>query len=891
MVKRFAASLVFVTVVFSLRAQLVIDETMTPAQLVQNVLLGGGVTVSNVRYNGVLNPATPQVGSGSFIGTASNLGLAAGIILSTGEVADAADAVTGFASSTNGTNADADLALLSGQTINDRGVLEFDFIPTGDSLKFRYIFASEEYPEYACSNFNDAFGFFLSGPGIVGPYQNGAINIALVPGTTVPIAINTVNAGVEGTNGDPLNCAAADPNWQSNSVYYIDNQGLGGTTVVYDGFTVVLTAFALVECGVQYHIKLAIGDGFDSSFDSAVFLEAGSFTSTGQVVPTLANNIGVSGNTMLEGCGLVDLVFTRLGDTTVVDTVNMVITGTATAGIDYAPPIPAQMIFPVGVDTIIVSVNVPFDADGPETIIITVDQLIECSGQTVQTIFTFNIDSPPPLDVQTVDLNSSCGLSQVLTPVVTGGMGVYHYVWSTGDITPSATVSPGVTTTYTVTVSDTCAVVPVSADFTVTLPIYPPLDIEVSPPTAIDCLDTAPIAVTSATGGNNVFAYAWTLQGVPLGNTATIIVPAGPPLWFVATVTEGCGTSIADSVLVTTVPLPPIEITTAGDPTVLCAGDSAVMEIVGIVGGNGVYTLEWHDASGTQVGGAYDLQVAVPVDHTYTIEVEDQCGTIGTAQITTFIPVYPPFILTLPEDKVLCAGDSTDIHALVTGGSGYYHILWNGPDSLTDPLYRVAPQSNTTYHVRVTDRCGEQRTGAMRVDVEHVFTSIQVTNTGEDDWYLQAATIPYARSWVWDMGDGTRYRHDEVRHSYLNLEEHWATLKIITNNGCHGADSVLLRPPAHIFFPNAFTPNGDGLNDFFGPVGHSIESFEMTVFDRWGEVVFTTEDPNIQWDGSINGSGAPQTGVYVFTYRAEGHYFPPEDGIGHVTLLSGSANR
>ncbi|MBK7946536.1 MAG: choice-of-anchor L domain-containing protein [Flavobacteriales bacterium] len=77
----------------------------------------------------------------------------------------------------------------------------------------------------------------------------------------------------------------ADPNWQANSIYFVDNAGQSGGTVTYDGMTVVLTAFALVQCGTQYHIKIAIGDGTDPVLDSGVFLKAGSFASTGQVIP------------------------------------------------------------------------------------------------------------------------------------------------------------------------------------------------------------------------------------------------------------------------------------------------------------------------------------------------------------------------------------------------------------------------------------------------------------------------------------------------------------------------------------------------------------------------------------------------------------------------------
>jgi gliding motility-associated-like protein len=873
-------------------AQLNVVTTQNPQQLVTDVLLGGGVTASNFRYNGVWNPPTNQDGSGSFTAVATNLGLDAGVVLSSGEVNGAVplgSPASSFVSGANGTGSDADLVQLCGLNINDRAVLEFDFIPTGDSLKFRYVFGSEEYPEFACTGFNDAFGFFLSGPGISGPFSNGAINIALVPGTSIPILINSVNSGTPGTaGGNAATCASSDPNWQNNSIYYVDNQGQSGTTVVYDGFTTVLTAFALVECGVQYHIKLAVGDGGDSSYDSAVFLEAGSFTSTGNVIPTLTGGVGITGNTMLEGCPPVELVFTRLGDTTDVDTVDIMLSGTFSNGVDIVPALPTQLIFPASQETVSYTFDVPQDGDGLETLIITIEQLIECAGIVIQTVFNFNIDSPPPLDVQTQDLSGICGDTHLLAPAVSGGMGQYSYAWNTGETTPDITVSPAVTTSYSVTVSDICNVAPVIGDFTVTLPIYPPLALSVDPPTLIDCLATGPIGVTSITGGDNDFDYEWTVAGIPIGNTASIDVPWTPSTYYTVTVTDGCGSSITDSVYVSMTPLPPISITTSGDKTVICTGDSTLMEVLDIQGGNGVYFLNWTDETGTTLTTGYQWEVGVPADHTYTITVDDQCGTQGDTTITTFIPHYAPFMLDLPVDQVLCAGDSTTIHAMVTGGSGYYHILWTGDDSLTDPLYWVYPDEDTDYEVTVTDQCGEVLTDEMTIEVEHVFTDIVVTNKGQDDWYLEAATLPYARTWVWDMGDGTRYREDEVYHSYLDLDSHLVKLNIITPNGCLGEDSVWLKPPAHIYFPNAFTPDGDAHNQFFGPVGHDITEFEMTVFDRWGEVIYTTKDINIPWDGTVNGAGEAMTGVYVYTYRAVGHYFPAVEGVGHVTLIRGS---
>ena len=353
----------------AMQAQLVVNNTLTPMQLVQDVLLGSGVTISNVSYNGVLDPQTPIIGSGSFTETGTNLGLPAGVILSSGMADAAAGPATNFASNPNGTGSDPDLFQLSNNnTINDRAVLEFDFIPVGDTVRFRFVFGSEEYPEFVCSGFNDAFGFFLSGPGISGAFTNGAENLALVPGGSIPIAINTVNAGVPGGAYPAATCAAADPNWIANSQYYVNNTG---TTIVYDGFTTVLTAKRFVQCGQTYHIKMAIGDAGDSAYDSAVFLEAGSFTST-PFIPTLTPGPGILGNnTILESCYPVTINFTQTGAANDTSVVQIITGGTATGGVDYVPDFPDSLVFLPGDSVQTFTFNCPIDGDGDETIILT----------------------------------------------------------------------------------------------------------------------------------------------------------------------------------------------------------------------------------------------------------------------------------------------------------------------------------------------------------------------------------------------------------------------------------------------------------------------------------------------------------------------------------------
>ncbi|HEY0976132.1 MAG TPA: choice-of-anchor L domain-containing protein, partial [Flavobacteriales bacterium] len=420
-------------------AQLQVDVTQTPAELVQNVLLGGGVTVSNVTFNeGSASVLSEQ--AGAFSGN-SNLGLQAGLLLGTGDVTLAEGPNDSGGDTQGGGNfgaEDVDLTALAGFSTNDRSVLEFDFVPSGDSLSFRFVFGSEEYNEWVCSGVNDVFGFFLSGPGINGPFTNNAVNLALVPGTNVPITINTVNNGTAGSNGMAETCDAADPNWTANSIYYFDNAG--GTTVQYDGFTVVLVAAAEVICGQTYHIKIAVADGGDTALDSGVFLEAGSFQSSVTVQPLLGAGMNVNDSTMFEGCGPIPFFFIRSGDTSVTDVIQLVVSGTATAGVDYYPAFPSELVFEPG-DTIVEwPLTVPLDADGLETMLISVQQSMTCSGMVLQSDYTFYIAQPDPLEVVTTDINGSCGQTHILSPTVSGGIGDYRFNWSTGETTPTIMV-------------------------------------------------------------------------------------------------------------------------------------------------------------------------------------------------------------------------------------------------------------------------------------------------------------------------------------------------------------------------------------------------------------------------------------------------------------------
>jgi hypothetical protein len=227
-----------------LNAQLTIQDSLTISQ-VETLLTGLGVTISGVTIN--CHPTSLAQFSGL-----SEVPISNGLLLTTGNSNEMANAASYFAGSGIGTNGDSTIYYALGAAIPtyDGCSIEFDCKPIEDTLMFNFAFGSEEYPEYVGSAFNDAFGIFMSGPGIT-----GEVNVAALP-TSQIVSINNVNA-------------------TTNAAYFIDNTA--GVNVAFDGFTTNLQVFAVVIPDSIYHFNIAISDVADGVFDSAVMLEAFSF--------------------------------------------------------------------------------------------------------------------------------------------------------------------------------------------------------------------------------------------------------------------------------------------------------------------------------------------------------------------------------------------------------------------------------------------------------------------------------------------------------------------------------------------------------------------------------------------------------------------------------------
>lgn len=364
--------------VFSIAAtaQVTVTGSQNAAVLAQS-LAGPGVTI--------LNPVLtcPNIANGVFKAALSNLGIDSGIVLTTGRASSENGTIGvdggafNFASTRNNAAGDQMLEPLAGQATHDACALEFDVVPQGDTVKFDYVFGSEEYINATCGPYNDAFAFFISGPGI-----NGPENMALVPGTNIPVTINSINSGVPGPNYDLSGCTSMGPGSPFTN-YYTNNAS--GATVTYQGFTRVLQAYhAVVPCNT-YHLKMVIADGGNFIYDSGVFIRAGSLqANTLSILPVGGDNISNRNTaTAVKGCAPARFRVKRTQAGSAPETVNLLIRGNAVNGYDYRK-IADSVVIPAGsLEADILIYGLPTTAGGIRQVKLLALSPNNCSGAPI----------------------------------------------------------------------------------------------------------------------------------------------------------------------------------------------------------------------------------------------------------------------------------------------------------------------------------------------------------------------------------------------------------------------------------------------------------------------------------------------------------------------------
>lgn len=266
-----------------------VDGSYSAAELVMDFFDGACVDVLTVEYFGADGQKAYFEYAPDHLG-----GVHAGILLATGDagVAVGPNDQDGASQGYGNNTPDSVLAMLSGNSgVFDRALLHLMLRPYTDTLGFKYVFASEEYCEYVGSNFNDAFGFFIQGPGISGPFPGNVANIAQVD-TGVYVTINNVNHLAYSNlyiNNTPSTSTLCDQNPStSNAVFEIQ----------FDGFTTALQAGTAVMSDSIYEVWIVVADIGDGIFDSGIFLSVESLCGDSLLSPVAGFIAQPNGNTV-----------------------------------------------------------------------------------------------------------------------------------------------------------------------------------------------------------------------------------------------------------------------------------------------------------------------------------------------------------------------------------------------------------------------------------------------------------------------------------------------------------------------------------------------------------------------------------------------------------------
>lgn len=549
------------------------------------------------------------------------------------------------------------------------------------------------------------------------------------------------------------------------------------------------------------------------------------------------------------------------------------------------------------------STNQTFTATASGTYSVTVTDANGCEGID-DMVLTVN---PNPIADLGPDVQICVGQNHTWI----GGFGFSSYLWQDGSTNQTLVAStPG---TYSVTVTDAngCQATD-DADLIVNPNPSPSLGANF-----LLCAGAVPITPT----GGPYSGYVW-----QDGSTNSSYTVTGPGT-YVVTVTDANGCIGVDQVIVT----PGSASVSLGNDTVICQGDSLIL-----FAGWGFSAYDWWNGP----GGVVNTANAVG---TYWVTVTDPlgCEASDTMRITGLRPYPAP---NLGRDTALCVGTSL----LLDAGPGDSYQWSNGATTQTQTLqaipgiYQVTvtnqPGCSTVENINILDVYPQPTASpgndaricagdSVIFDAENSFPATYVWSTGQTGPAITAfesgtftvtvtnicgsavgdATIePLLYPPVPDIGPDTSICEEDIRFDagvnadaylwnntvpgYFYSVFHPGVFWVTATNQCgSGTDTIRVVEECEpaLYFPSGFTPNGDLLNDEFGPVGEAVEAYEMSIFDRWGKLIFQSNNQNDWWDGSFGGQPA-QEGVYVwkafyyYTFRGERKEYNRQ---GSITLI------
>ncbi len=455
--------------------------------------------------------------------------------------------------------------------------------------------------------------------------------------------------------------------------------------------------------------------------------------------------------------------------------------------------------------------------------------------------------------------------------------GATTYTWSAGAVSTgvnTANASPISTTTYTVT--GTIGGCSNTAICTVT--VGTSMAITVNSP-AICAGQTASLTASGAT------TYSWTAGTNPTGINTADVTPTSSTSYTVTGTTAGCsGTAVAT-------------VTVNSLPIILVNSISVCEATVANIVASGASGYVWSTGATTN-----SIAVTPPLTTTYSVIGTSAAGCSASATATVTILVNP--VVGFNSDIIAgCAPLCVNFTDLSSSSSGPI-ASWDwdfadGGASIQNPKHCF--QTPGTYSISLTivsvNGCSASYTNNNMITV--FANPVAEFSSNPNPATTLDATINFNNQsssdvnyWFWDFGDGNTVAPNTANptHSYPNEQPgvYTTTLIVHNANGCYDTVSHDIRILSEFafFIPNAFTPNDDGSNDFFNGTGVGIADYDLWIYDRWGNMIFHSEDLNNNWDGRAkNGAEIAQQDVYVWKVKLTDVFDKNHDYVGTVTLV------
>ncbi len=473
---------------------------------------------------------------------------------------------------------------------------------------------------------------------------------------------------------------------------------------------------------------------------------------------------------------------------------------------------------------------------------------------------------------------------------VSGGTTPYSYSWSTSPKQTSYSASNLTAGIYTVNITDAnnC---PTSAIVILKQPT--PIITQATAPDSI-CSGTTVTLMASAFGGNGTYSYQWNPGS---GSIATENVTPTNTTTYTVTATDGNGCKgTPATVTINTWNLGPANVKVSPAQTI-CHGDTVTLYANVTSNNAGNTNIQWSNG----FNGSGPFKLVLPTDTTFTITVTNQCG----AKVTENIPVKvnPLPVINIPAQTAATCYGATFTYADSSAANKNDSYLWNFGDSTTgtaNPISHTYTESGT-YTVSVTivspEGCTSNAYASASVTIYPRAKAAFTTDPGEAPISNPAIAFKDASenttSWMWNFGDrvnDTKSISFEENPVHIYQDTGKYTIHLYTNNKYGCADTakgeVRIDPEFTFYVPNAFSPNGDGLNDVFTGKGIGIIGFDMVIYDRWGMLLYETHDINKGWNGTVNGgTQLAQEDTYVYIIHVTDYLTNVHRYLGSVTII------